>query len=77
MSQDNDNELTNITPGKVVKATAISAGVVGVALIAPIGMAGVVGMGLASAAASWLADSVEMQLRKIEGRISGVEMRLR
>jgi hypothetical protein len=57
MSQENDNEVTKITPEKVVKAAAIGAGVVGVALIAPIGMAGVVGMGLVSAAASWFADS--------------------
>jgi hypothetical protein len=57
MSQENDNELAKITPEKVVKATAIGAGVVGVALIAPIGIAGVVGMGLVGAAASWLADS--------------------
>jgi hypothetical protein len=57
MSQENDNELTKITPEKVVKATAVGAGVVGVALIAPIGMAGVVGMGLVGAAASWFADS--------------------
>ena len=68
MPQDNDNELTKITPGKVVKATAISAGVVGVALIAPIGMAGVVGMGLAGAAASWLADSVGDAAKKDRGR---------
>lgn len=58
MSQENDNELAKVTPEKVVKAAAVGAGVVGVALIAPIGMAGVVGMGLVGLAASWFADSV-------------------
>ena len=34
--QDDENEFTNITPEKVVKAAAVGAGVVGVALISPI-----------------------------------------
>jgi hypothetical protein len=63
MSQENDNEFAKITPEKVVKSAAIGAGVVGVALIAPIGIAGVVGMGLVSAAASWFADSAGDALR--------------
>jgi hypothetical protein len=64
MSQENDNEFAKITPEKVVKAAAISAGVVGVALIAPIGMAGVIGMGLIGAAASWFTDSAGDTIKK-------------
>lgn len=67
MSQDNQdgkNEFTNITPEKVVKAAVVSAGVVGVALIAPIGIAGVVGMGLIGAAASWFTDSAGDAIKK-------------
>ena len=67
MSQDNqdgENEFTNITPEKVVKAAVVSAGVVGAALIAPIGIAGVVGMGLIGAAASWFTDSAGDAIKK-------------
>jgi hypothetical protein len=52
-----DNEFKKVKTGKVAKAAAIGAGVVGGALIAPIGMAGVVGLGIAGVASSWLADS--------------------
>ncbi|MFN9052277.1 MAG: hypothetical protein ACK5V6_04535 [Pseudanabaena sp.] len=67
MSQDNqdgENEFTNITPEKVVKAATVGAGVVGVALIAPIGIAGVVGMGLIGVAASWFTDSAGDAIKK-------------
>jgi hypothetical protein len=63
-NQDGENEFTNITPEKVVKATLVSAGVVGAALIAPIGIAGVVGMGLIGAAASWFTDSAGDAIKK-------------
>jgi hypothetical protein len=62
--QDDENEFTNITPEKVVKAAAVGAGVVGVALIAPIGIAGVVGMGLIGVAASWVTDSAGDAIKK-------------
>jgi predicted homoserine dehydrogenase-like protein len=64
MSQENDNEFARITPGKVVKAAAVGAGVVGAALIAPIGIASVVGMGLVGIATSWFADSAGAAIKK-------------
>lgn len=66
MSQpEDDNEFARITPAKVAKAAVVSAGVVGVALIAPIGMSGVIGMGLVAAVASWFTDSTEDAINKI------------
>ncbi len=38
MPQEDDNEFKKITPEKVVKSAVVGAGVVGVALIAPIGI---------------------------------------
>jgi hypothetical protein len=63
-NEDDDNEFANITPEKVFKAAAVTAGVVGVALVAPIGIAGVVGMGLVGAATSWFTDSVGDTIKK-------------
>jgi hypothetical protein len=59
-----DNEFTKVNTDKVTKATVIGAGIVGVALIAPIGVAGVVGLGLVGAASSWLADSAADTFKK-------------
>ena len=68
MPEDNelpeDNDFTKVNTGKVTKATVIGAGIVGVALIAPIGVAGVVGLGLVGAASSWLADSAADTFKK-------------
>ncbi len=49
--------LDKITPGKLVKAAFIGAGACTAAVIAPIGVAAVVGITAATAATSWVADS--------------------
>lgn len=59
-----ENEFAKIKAGKVVKAAAVGAGVVGVALVAPIGLATVVGLGLAGAASSWFVDSASDSLKE-------------
>jgi hypothetical protein len=54
--------LKKITPGKVVKAATVGAGVCAVAVAAPIGIVAVIGITAAGAGASWFAESVGDEL---------------
>ncbi|AUS99138.1 hypothetical protein CLI64_01290 [Nostoc sp. CENA543] len=50
--------IDKITPGKVVKAATVAAGVGAAAMLAPIGVVAVIGLTAAGAGASWVADSL-------------------